>query len=115
MKEFICDFEIKNKYYRIYNVDKIKGKKTYVGVTDYDTKEIFIENGDYYNMIKTLIHELMHVWLHENGHKHQDNGCFTYEQVCEVVAQGYEFINEIIKDYQFHYRIVETKRIYMED
>lgn len=30
-------------------------------------------------------------------------------------AQSYEFINEIIKDYQFHYRIIETKRIYMEE
>lgn len=30
-------------------------------------------------------------------------------------AQSYEFINEIIKDCQFHYRIIETKRIYMEE
>lgn len=30
-------------------------------------------------------------------------------------AQSYEFINEIIKDYQFYYRIIEYKRIYMEE
>ena len=37
MKQFVCDFEIKENYYLIYIVDRIKGKKTFVGQTDYQT------------------------------------------------------------------------------
>ena len=68
----ICSFEINNKIYTIYDVDKIKGKKSYVGKSQYDNGKIFIEIGDYDNMILTLKHELMHVWLYENGHKNQN-------------------------------------------
>lgn len=106
MKKFVCDFEIKQNYYSIYIVDRIKGKLSYVGETDYQKRRIYIEDGDYDDIMKTLIHELMHVWLYENGHSNQDNGCFTYEQVCEVVAQGYKFINEIVKEFKFKYRII---------
>lgn len=115
MKQFICDFWIKEKYYKIYNVDKIEGKITYVGVTDYDTGKIFIEYGDYDNMIKTLIHELMHVWLYENGHCNQDNGCFTYEEVCEIIAQGYKFIETITQKYKKNYDRIKIKELYWED
>lgn len=47
--------------------------------------------------METLKHELMHVWLYENGHKNQNNDeIFTYEDVCELVALSNNFINEIV-------------------
>ena len=39
----ICDFIINNKIYTIYDVDRIEGKKTYVGRSDYDDTNIYIE------------------------------------------------------------------------
>lgn len=102
MKEFICNFEINDKIYRIYNVDKIEGKKTFVGETNYDNRTVFIESGKYENMILTLIHELTHVWLYEIGHKTQDNGCFSYEDVCEIVAYSKNFIDKIVNKYIFY-------------
>ena len=63
MKDYICKFVINWNLYEIYNVDKIEGKKTYVGETDYKNRTIFIEKGDYDKMILTLKHELVHVWL----------------------------------------------------
>lgn len=42
MKE-ICRFIINNKIYIIYDVNKIDGKNTYVGSSNYDSGEIFIE------------------------------------------------------------------------
>lgn len=115
MKEFICYFEINNKTYDIYNVDKIKGKKTYVGVTDYEKKEIFIENGNYNQMLITLKHELMHIWLYEKGYKNQKDGCFSFEDICEISAQSNDFVNRVVQKYEFYNRITETKRMYMEE
>ena len=98
--EEICEFEINNKRYRIYNVDKIKGLKTYVGSSNYDKGEIFIEHGTEEQMMLTLKHELMHVWLYENGHKNQNNDeVFGYEDVCELVALSNNSINKIVNLY----------------
>lgn len=115
MKEFICSFRINNRVYDIYNVDKIQGKKTFVGVTDYEKKEILIEKGNYENMLLTLKHELLHVWLYEKGYKNQKDGCFSFEDICEICALSNEFVNEVVKEYKFYNRIEETKRIYMEE
>lgn len=96
----ICSFYINNKKYTIYDVEKIKGKKSYVGQSQYDNGKIFIEIGDYDNMILTLKHELMHVWLYENGHKNQnEDEIFDYEDVCELVALSNNSINKIVKEY----------------
>lgn len=96
----ICSFYINNKKYTIYDVEKIKGKKSYVGQSQYDNGKIFIEIGDYDNMILTLKHELMHVWLYENGHKNQKGDeIFGYEDVCELVALSNDSINRIVKEY----------------
>jgi hypothetical protein len=48
----------------------------------------------------TLKHELMHVWLYENGHKNQ-NGTeiFGYEDVCEYSALANDSINNIVELY----------------
>jgi hypothetical protein len=42
MKE-ICEFEINNNIYKIYNVNKITGKENYVGRSHYEDKTIYIE------------------------------------------------------------------------
>ena len=98
--EEICNFTINNKTYTIFDVDKIEGKKSYVGQSQYDKGKIFIEEGTEKNMLITLKHELMHVWLYENGHKNQDgNECFSYEDVCEYSALANNSINKIVKLY----------------
>ena len=96
----ICSFKINNRIYTIYNVNKIDGKSTYVGQTDYNTREIYIENNSYKEEIITLKHELVHVWLYENGYKYQGSDlCFCVEDVCEIVAYSNSFINSVISKY----------------
>lgn len=98
--EKICDFIINNRIYTIYDVNKIEGKKTYVGQSNYDNKKIFIEKDSLENMLLTLKHELMHVWLYENGHKNQNGDeVFDYEDLCELVALSNNSINKIVKLY----------------
>jgi len=98
--EEICKFEINNKIYTIYNVDRITGKNTYVGRSNYDDRNIYIEYGTEEQMMITLKHELMHVWLYENGHTNQDGKeVFGYEDVCELVALSNDSINRIVELY----------------
>lgn len=98
--EEICKFEINNHIYTIYNVDRIIGKNSYVGRSHYDDKTIYIEEGTEEQMLLTLKHELMHVWLYENGHKNQDNReIFDYEELCELVALSNNSINRIVNEY----------------
>ena len=94
--EEICQFIINDKIYTIYDVDKIEGKKTYVGQSNYDNRKIFIEKGSLKDMLLTLKHELMHVWLYENGHTNQTGDeVFGYEDLCELVALSNNSINKI--------------------
>ena len=98
--EEICDFVINNHIYTIYNVDKIEGKDNYVGRSHYDDRTIYIEKGNFEDMLLTLKHELMHVWLYENGHTNQNNDeVFGYEDVCELVALSNNSINRITNIY----------------
>lgn len=96
----ICSFVINDKLYTIYDVNRISGKDGYVGQTQYDIGTIFIEGMNEYEMLITLKHELMHVWLYENGHKNQDNQeMFSYEELCEYVAYSNNFINRVVDKY----------------
>lgn len=98
--EEICKFIINNNIYTIYDVDKITGKKSYVGRSHYEDKTIFVEKGTKEQMMLTLKHELMHVWLYENGHKNQNNQeTFDYEELCELVALSNNSINRIVNLY----------------
>lgn len=98
--EEICKFEINNNIYTIYDVDKIEGKENYVGRSRYDDRTIYIEKGTKEDMLLTLKHELMHVWLYENGHTNQnDEETFGYEDVCELVAYSNNSINRITNLY----------------
>ena len=103
--EEICSFIINDRVYTIYNVDKIEGKKSYVGKSDYLDTDIFIEYGFSDQMLLTLKHELMHVWLYENGHKNQKGDeIFSYEDLCEYSALANDSINRIVKLYLDNYK-----------
>ena len=98
--EKICEFTINNKVYSIYDVYRITGKKSYVGRSDYEDKTIYVECNSYEQMMYTLIHELMHVWLYENGHTNQDGTeVFSYEDLCEYTALAYLSIERIVNLY----------------
>ena len=64
--------------------------------------ELYIlKNGKDEDMLLTLKHELMHVWLYENGHKNQDGKeVFSYEDLCEYAALANSSINRIVKLYK---------------
>lgn len=96
----VCRFKINGKIYTIYIVNRIRGKKSYVGQSRYDEGDIFIENSDEEEMLITLKHELMHVWLYENGHKNQNGKeVFDYEDLCELSALSNDSINRIVNLY----------------
>ena len=99
MKE-ICSFTINNKVYTIYDVEHIEGLNSYVGRSDYITTDIFIEYNTPEQMLLTLKHELMHVWLYENGHTNQNGQeIFDYEDLCELTALSNNSINRIVDLY----------------
>lgn len=96
-------FKINNTEWSIEEVDEatinneMKADGT-LGVTIYKTQKIMLLK-DQANIIKTLKHELTHVWLYEYGHNQNDEKTFTYEDVCEIVASSNDFINEIVNQY----------------
>lgn len=98
--EEICSFVINKHIYTIYDVDKITGKENYVGRSHYEDRTVYIEKGNFKDMLLTLKHELMHVWLYENGHTNQNKDeVFDYEDMCELVALSNDSINRIVKLY----------------
>ncbi len=98
--EKICKFIINNNIYTIYDVDKIIGKENYVGRSHYEDRTIYVEKGNFKDMMLTLKHELMHVWLYENGNTNQNGDeIFGYEDVCEYVALSNDSINRIVELY----------------
>jgi hypothetical protein len=75
-------------------------RKSIVGRSAYDDRTIYVEYSTPYQMMLTLKHELMHVWLYEHGHTNQDGKeVFGYEDVCELTALSNDFINKIVKEY----------------
>lgn len=97
-------FKINNTEWLIEEVDEatinneMKADGT-LGVTIYKTQKIMLLK-DQANTIKTLKHELTHVWLYEYGHNQNDDKTFSYEDVCEIVASINDFINEIVEQYK---------------
>ena len=95
-------FEINNTIWTIEETDEatinneIK-QDGILGVTFYKKQKIMLLK-DQANIIKTLAHELTHVWLYEYGHN-QDEKQFNCEDVCEIVASSNNFINEIVNQY----------------
>lgn len=54
---------------------------------------------DQANIVKTLKHELTHVWLYEYGHPQNDESTYLFEDVCEIVSSSNDFINNIVEKY----------------
>lgn len=70
-----------------------------MGVTIYKSQEILLLENQA-NLIKTLKHELVHVWLYEYGHRQDDGKKFDYEDICEIVASSNDFIDNIVEQYK---------------
>lgn len=97
-------FQINNTEWTIKEVDEatinneMKNDFT-LGVTIYKTQEILLLK-EQVNLIKTLKHELMHVWLYEYGHAQNDETKYNYEDLCEIVASSNDFINNVVIKYK---------------
>lgn len=97
-------FEINNTEWEIKEVteaeinNEMKNDYT-MGVTIYKLQEILLLK-DQANIIKTLKHELVHVWLYEYGHAQNDETKYNYEDVCEIVASSNDFINDVVEEYK---------------
>lgn len=97
-------FEINNTEWTIELVDEATINNEMkndgaLGVTIYKSQTIMLLK-DQANIIKTLKHELTHVWLYEYGHNQNEDKTFSYEDVCEIVTSSNDFINEIVDRYQ---------------
>lgn len=96
-------FEVNNTIWTIEEVDEatinneMKQDGT-LGVTIYKSQKILLLK-EQANIVKTLIHELIHVWLYEYGHN-QNEKEFNCEDVCEIVASSNDFINRIVEEYK---------------
>lgn len=96
------EFEINGMKWTIKQVTQEQmnydyGKDGYYthGYTCYSKNEIVINNTTP-EPIRTLKHELTHLWLYAYGHC-QDDKEFSNEDVCEIVASSNEFINDIVE------------------
>lgn len=92
-------FKCNNTEYEIKEVDNIELSESLIGQTRFQEKTILLKKLDQDLMIKTLKHELTHVWLYEYGHSQDDNATYDYEDICEIVACSNDFINEVVQDY----------------
>lgn len=95
-------FKINNTEWTIEEVDEATINNEMksdgiLGLTIYKTQTIMLLK-DQANIIKTLKHELTHVWLYEYGHNQSEKE-FNNEDVCEIVASSNDFINEIVEQY----------------
>jgi len=77
---------------------------TTLGFTRYREQKVMLLKQQA-NIIKTLKHELTHVWLYEYGHMQDDNTTYGYEDICEIVASSNDFINEIVQKYKEEQKI----------
>lgn len=103
-------FKCNNTEYQIKEVDNIELSESLIGQTRYQEKTILLKKLDQDLMIKTLKHELTHVWLYEYGHSRDDNATYDYEDICEIVACSNDFINEVVESY-----IRDKKVCHMQD
>ena len=91
-------FKCNNTEYEIIEKEQLENDE-YVGLTEYQNKRVLLKKLDRDFMIRTLKHELAHVWMYEYGHN-QDEKEFNNEDVCEIVACSNDFINEVVKQYK---------------
>lgn len=96
-------FKCNNTEYEIIQVNCIEDDIDTVGLTRYQDKIVLLKKLDREFMIKTLKHELTHVWMYEYGHNQADKQ-FNNEDVCEIVACSNDFINEVVDEYKLKYK-----------
>ncbi len=82
----------------IDNIECNNGENFIHGTTRYGLNKIFI-NKETPEPLRTLKHELMHVWLYEYGHR-ADEKQFNEEDICEIVASSNDFINQIVEQFK---------------
>ena len=93
------EFEINDSKWIIRVVDEAtinnEMKRTdLMGITKFMTNEVWLLKNQG-NIIKTLKHELTHVWLYEYGHCQDDEFHYNAEDICEIVASSNNFVNKI--------------------
>ena len=98
------EFEINGTKWTIEEIDANRmkeeaGNDYILGLTVYKPQKVYLVN-DQANIIDTLKHELMHVWLSEHAHSQNNMRKFHFEEVCELVAKSNSFINEIVNKYK---------------
>lgn len=97
-------FNINGTTWEILEVesDKMTAESTpyTLGLTIYlEQKILLLKNQP--NIIKTLKHELTHVWLYEYGHmQNNEDKKYLYEEICEIVASSNNFINEVVNQFK---------------
>lgn len=96
------EFIINNSKWTIEEVEQNKmtceSDEDTLGLSIYKEQKILLLKSQT-NVIKTLKHELMHVWLYEYGHNTNENKKFGYEDICEIVSSSNDFINEVVEKY----------------
>lgn len=99
MEEFLLSFKINDDIWKVYLVDIIDGTDNIFGQTRYQPQDILLMRSLPSSQLrKTLIHELMHIWLWEAAH-YQNEPRFNSEEVCDIVAQSHNFITDVIAKY----------------
>lgn len=92
-------FKVNGNIWTIRELSKEKMElKDSLGETNYENQEIHILD-TCKSKKNTLKHELCHVWLWEYSHMQNDNDKFHFEQVCQIVANSNDFINNIVDKY----------------
>lgn len=102
-------FKCNNIEYEIIEKEQLENGE-YVGLTEYQNKRVLLKKLDRDFMIRTLKHELAHVWMWEYGHN-QDEKEFNNEDVCEIVACSNDFINEVVEKYKQNNKEYEDDHI----
>ena len=97
-------FEINETEWTIKIVDDVTmtgiARETNIsGRAEYKTQEILLLQNNA-NMIRTLKHELMHVWLWEFAHSQKNDTIYDYEDICEIVASSNNFVNRVVENFK---------------
>lgn len=105
------EFEINSMTYTItentleeirdtYNKDMPEKKKSngyFFGVTDFKHNKILLNEDICEEMkIKTLKHELTHIWIFNTANNYTS---YTEEDICNIVSDSNKFIDDIVKKY----------------
>jgi len=99
--QMVMSFELNGNTYRIYLADIINDDNNIMGYTLFTENVVYIKrNMQQAQELRTLRHELTHIWLYEYGHnQHDENKTFNFEDICEIVACSHDYIAKMTKMY----------------